>query len=165
MKNLIIILSLLVTFSACNMKQYCHDRYPPETITETEYEKQIVYRDTLIYINVKPDTVFQKDTVFVKKGVLQSNRLVADTEYCEGWAQVVNGNLLHELSQKESKIEELLQIKEKTTTKTEYKQVKVEVPADLSWWQQTMIRAGYALLVLIMLVITGIFLRKKIPFL
>ena len=158
---IILIALILLVLSSCNMKRYCQDRYPPETITETETVEKTIYRDSIVYIELESDTIFQKDTVIEVDGLFQSKRLYAETEYCEGWTQVVNGNLLHEIAQKEAKIEKLLQTKEKIITKTVYKQVVKEVPADLSWWQQTMIRAGYVLLGLILVAIAGFVLRKN----
>jgi len=76
MKTLIII--SLLFFSGCITQDKCLQRFPPEvkeTITIVT-ETVTVTRDTVIYVQLEPEMIYQTDTVKIDvlTGLIQSER-------------------------------------------------------------------------------------------
>jgi len=94
MRLTIIILAFLL--AGCATQKRCNKKFPPqETITET-----IVYRDTIVYINVPGELV--TDTVKIESPIdLNLPERVLQTEFCFARAWITNNLLMFELQQKE----------------------------------------------------------------
>lgn len=151
MKTLIIVLAILL--SGCVTQRRCHNKFPPQTHTDTVTITEIVYRDTIVYVTIKPDTVFFTDTVLVNKGLVNFNPQRLDTEFAWSVVWINNSRINHTLYQKESVIEKTIQdaIKESSTT-TEVTVVKTVEVNVLTWWQTLWINMGRVLFVALAIV-------------
>jgi len=158
MKYLITLILFVLLFSGCDMKKYCHDRFPPVIQTETEIKEVIIYRDTTIYIPIPGDTLIIRDTIVVTEGIAYMPLKRLSTEIClaESWIE----NNIHnmELIQKDTVLERLIEdaIKESVTTVTET--IPVEIPVHFkTWWDELWIRLGKVFLgaLAVLLIIAG----------
>jgi hypothetical protein len=152
MKYAIIVLALLL--SGCVTQQRCHRKFPPQTHTNTVTITEIVYRDTVVYVTIKPDTIFFTDTVLVKEGLVNFNPQRLDTEFAWSVVWINNSRLNHTLYQKESVIEQTIAnaIKEQSTT-TEVTVVQTVEVNKLTWWQTLWVTLGQILSVSLLIVV------------
>jgi hypothetical protein len=167
MKTLIII--SLLFFSGCITQDKCLQRFPPEvkeTITIVT-ETVTVTRDTVIYVQLEPEMIYQTDTVKIDvlTGLIQSERSHLETSLAWSVAQVQNSKLHHELHQKDTLIEFKLQnaiteierlqkeLREKVTT--------IEVPRKLTAWQKLLMGLGWITIGGIISIIGLVILRFK----
>ena len=81
--------------------------------------KNVYIHDTVF---VKPDTVVKSDTVIYYRGLINSRRIHAETDYASAWSQVVNSRIRLQLIQNDTAVARLLkkkiQIKEVYKTRT-----------------------------------------------
>lgn len=145
MRYLIIICLFL---AGCSLQEWCYDKYPPkvEKKTDTVYK----YKDTIIHYGI-PDTIKRVDTVIIEKGLSQSEKLQAETDYCFSYSQVIDGRLYHDLEQREVKIDSVL-TKLVTITETEICEIEIN---KLYWWQTALMYFGG--LFIVYLIIRAIF--------
>ena len=141
MKYIVIFLALLL--GGCATQRRCNRKFPPQTHTDTVTLTQVVFRDTIVYVTVKPDTVFLSDTVLIHEGVAHFDPQRLDTEFAWSVVWINNSRINHTLYQKESIIEQTIQnaIKESSTT-TEVTVVKTVEVNVLTWWQSLWIGLG-----------------------
>ena len=138
MKYLLFIL-VAVLFSSCLTQRRCAEKFPPQIVTETETVKEIVYRDTTIYIHVPADTVYLTDTmyIYVTSQGYQTRLSELHTDLSWSTAQVVDGRLRHEIFQKEMEIERVIKNAiQDNSTNTVTTVVKThEIPYVTKWHQ------------------------------
>lgn len=139
MKKLLILLVVMNGWS-CITERKCADRFPPEV---NEITKAVtIYRDTTIFVYIKPDTVHRVDTVYVDKfGLVQSSVSYLQTEYAWGRAWIKDSRLFHDVGQFDSKIAETIKGATKTEIQYVYRETIKEVNI-LKWWQTILMWAG-----------------------
>lgn len=160
MKTLLFI--LLVTLASCATQERCTAKYPPQIkeITNTV----TIYRDTTIFVYIKPDTVHDVKTVYVDKGgLIQSDPSFLNTRFARSKAYVLNSKLFHELTQLDDSIQAVIHNATKTEIQYIEKTTTVEVERSLTGWQYAQIWAGRLLmlsvLVLILVYVARIFIK------
>ena len=169
MKKLILIIIAALTMSSCSMQRWCFRNFPPQASKDSIYitETTTIFRDTTVFIYVPADTVRVTDSVEVVSGLVQLPYRRIDVKHAWAFVQIENSRLQFELYQKEVELAKTIEnaIKEATTTTTitVTETIPYPVPAELSWWQQTLIRGGYALLALIVAAGALFVIRKKLP--
>jgi len=150
-----ILLIPVVLFFSCTTQKKCFDKFPPPPPSiERVTEKVVEYRDTTIYVYIHADTIRKTDTIIIdKEGRVNYPLHRIDLQYAFSTFQVVNNKLDHRLYQKETAIAQTIEnaIKEATTTEITVIREPYPVPMPVSWWNQTMIRMGYVLLLLLAL--------------
>ncbi len=170
MKKLIIIILIATTMGGCSMKKWCYNSFPPQHIRDSVFitETKTIYRDTTIFYQIPADTVKLVDSVTIESGLVRLPYRRLDVQHAWAFVQIENSRLQFELFQKEAELAKTIEnaIKEATITNTVTvtETIPYPVPAELSWWQQTLIRGGYALLALIVAAGALFVIRKKIPF-
>jgi len=102
---------LLITVSGCVTQKRCYEKYPPQIITKDS----IVYKDRMVVfydtVYIKGDTVNIYDTVVMDRitGLINSDPLMANAEYSQAIAQVINSRLFLNLIQKDTAIARMLE--------------------------------------------------------
>ncbi len=138
------IIAAIVLLTGCNMSRWCADRYPPQVVTEIHE----IVRDSVITIEIKPDTVISIDTVTVEveTGLVQMPMKTLETELCRATSVIINSQHYFDLHQKPFKVDTVIQYKEKVITDT------VIVPEHYTtWWDRLWIRAGKLLTGIVLL--------------
>lgn len=146
MKNTLLLILIALTLSAC-----CNTKNLPVKI-ET--------RDSIITKVVK-ETKYIKDTVYLEVPAQTSERTTRDStshlenDYATSDARInEDGTLYHDLKTKPQNIpvevDIPVQTTDSTTAETKYidREVKIEVPRELTWWQKTKMYGFWALLAL-----------------
>lgn len=155
---------VLITLSSCITQRKCFNKFPPPPPSiEKVVETVTVFKDTTVYVSIPADTIYQTDTVFINKDGLVNYPLARiDVEYAWSTIQIKNNRVFHYLYQKETEIAKTIQdaIKESTTSEVTVIREPYEVPMPVSWWNQTMIKGGYVLLGIIILLFGFLFLKK-----
>lgn len=115
------------------------------------------------HVEIRTETVFRTDTVIVERPQIieriqtLDTLSVIDNPYARSEAVVSKGILHHSLEAKAIKESVPVQIKTVYKDSLVYKDrvitETIEVAKPLSWWNSTMIRLGYVLLVLLLLAI------------
>jgi len=77
----------------------CIKEVQTDTITKTVIKREIVYRDTTIYIDIPGKEVVKEIPVYINNGIVNSEISVLITPLARSTAQVINSNLCHELAQ------------------------------------------------------------------
>jgi hypothetical protein len=155
MKKLILFGLVLVLFSGCMTKNQWQRKYPmPEPTVNTVIKETVVYRDTIIYVQIPADTVFKTDTVSVdlKTGLINYPLQRLDVEYAYSTVSIINSRLQHHLFQKEAKIEQTIKdaLKDAQTVTEIIIKEPYPVYFEPSWWQQTLMKMGYAFMILVL---------------
>ncbi len=136
------IFAAIVLLTGCNMSRWCADRYPPQVITEIHE----IVRDSVITIEIKPDTVITTDTVTVEveTGLVQMPIKTLETELCRATSVVINSQHFFDLYQKPFRIDTVIQYRETFVTDT------VIVPERYTtWWDRLWIGLGKVLLAVV----------------
>jgi hypothetical protein len=160
---------LMLLFSGCITKEKCYNRFPPQTIetVTTTIEVKETFKDTIIYQTLPGEIVILVDTVIQEKdGKINSKLSRLETTLAWSTAQIRNNLLFHELHQKDTTLEfrlndairEVERLEKELTLKTE----TVEVPRQLTKWQQFRLRL--ANISLVCLAFFSIYLLLKIKF-
>lgn len=151
-RTLISFLVLLPFTLSCNMQKYCNKRFPPEVIRKdsVRFIDRVIVKDTLIYVLV-PDEV-KWDTVFVDS--LGSASSTLETSFAKSKAFILNGKLIHELTQKDSLIASLIKggIKVRYIESFEVsRETSVIVKNELTGWQTFQINLAWILAIILVL--------------
>lgn len=158
----------VILFSSCVTQKKCLEKYPnPPPSIEKVVETVTVFKDTIIYVYLAADTVYMTDTVIVdKEGRVNYPLARLDTEYAWSTLEIKNSMVFHYLYQKESKIAQTIEnaIKESTTSEVTVIKEPYPVPTPISWWNQTLIKGGYAFLLLCLAGIIWFLIKFKKPF-
>lgn len=151
MKGIFAIVALLFLGGCCANKQLASDTHDD---VRTEVRERTVYRDTVIYVEVPHES--QSQTVRDTTSHLETSVAVSDARINS------DGSLTHSLENKpiffgiNFKMPELR--RDSIFYRNFYRTDTVEVPRPLTWWQQTQIKGFYAMLTIILIVIS----RKKL---
>lgn len=157
---------LLPLLLSCSLQKYCSKRFPPEIIRKDSirFVEKVVYRDTLLYMHIKGDTIY--DTLVVDTTGSASS--ILETSFARSTATFNKGKLFHELSQKDSLMSTLVErgIKERYVESFEgSRETSVIVKNELTGWQHTQIYAAWILagIMLVQLLwrkfLTGVFTK------
>lgn len=111
-------------------------------------ETKTIYRDTTIYLYVKGDVRHDTVRVFVTAdGLINSKASNLKTDFAWSWAQVVNGQLRHELRQNDTAVAAHLVVKDTFSTEFQKKSTVVTVYQNkLKNWQQAAIYGFFILI-------------------
>ena len=109
----ILILILGFFFASCVTLKRCNKKFPPEVIVKDSivYKTNTVYKDTTIFIQLPPDTVFSvKDSlveVYIDKetGLINSDTSVLANDFATAYAWVIDSKLKQMLVQNDSLME------------------------------------------------------------
>lgn len=151
MKGIFAIAVLLFLVGCCANKQLASDTHDD---VRTEVRERIVYRDTVIYVEVPHES--QSQTVRDTTSHLETSVAVSDARINS------DGSLTHSLENKpiffgiNFKMPELR--RDSIVYRNFYRTNTIEVPRPLSWWQQTQIKGFYAMLTILLIVV----FRKKL---
>ncbi len=151
MKGFFAIATLLFLGGCCANKQLASDTHDD---LWTEVRERIIYRDTVIYVEVPHES--QTQTVRDTTSHLETSVAVSDARINS------DGSLTHSLENKPMffgvnfKMPELR--RDSIVYRNFYRTNTVEVPRPLTWWQQTQIKGFYAMLTILLIVI----FRKKL---
>lgn len=158
---------LILLLSSCVTQNKCLKKYPqPLPDTNVEVKEVIKYRDTTIYVSLPADTVKITDTIIIgANGLINYPLHRLDVDYAYSTVQIKNSKLEHKLYQKESIIKQVIDNAVKESSRIEIITIKEPYPIGLSWWQQTLIKGGYVLIVLIIIVGVYFLLRIRLPIL
>ncbi len=106
MKNILIILIGLITFTGCVTEKRCNSKFPPETMIIRKdsiiREKETIYRDTTIYIHIPGEVQNYNDTIYIKAGQIYFKPSHLRTSFAESRAWVENGRFKHTLTQNDT---------------------------------------------------------------
>lgn len=127
-----------------------------------------VYRDTTIFVYLKPDTVRDTVEVIVNEGIANSRKSIHETDLAWSLAQVVDGMLVHELRTKDTAIALMIEnaIRESATlTENKSTETVIQKVNELNGWQHFQVWLGRILALLLLLYLGFIFVmhRVKIP--
>ena len=109
MKTLsIILIALLSTgcMTVNRIEKNC-DKFAAICITEVETKTDTIiktktvieYRDTTIYVKVPGKTVIKEVPVYIENGIVNSPPLYLNVPFAESYSQVINSELISELTQ------------------------------------------------------------------
>lgn len=108
MKNLILLIVIVATFTGCVTQRRCYNKFPPDVMIIRKDSiirtTNTVFRDTTIYIQLPAEVKYSTDTVTIVNGIIQSSKSHLFTSFADSWAWVQNGRLYHDLVQKDTLI-------------------------------------------------------------
>jgi len=124
MKYSIILLIALLSVSCMTVKRIekncdlftkvCITEIVTKTDTIRTIKTVIEYRDTIIYVKVPGKTVIKEVPVYIENGIVNSDQSYLTVPYAESTAQVINSQLIHDLTQ----VDTLILIKLQDALKT-----------------------------------------------
>ena len=150
------LVALLVLLAGCSPKNFPASTETKDRVNTTV---EVVLRDTLYALRLPDERV--------RAAVQQDDSSYLETTAAWSRAWVEDGRLLHELVNKSREpVLVPIQIPERRvtvdSTHTELVRMPVYVKKKLSWWQQTVMGAGYiSLFVLFVLVVVKVLKWKK----
>lgn len=143
MKGIFTIAALLFLVGCCANKQLASDTHDD---VRTEVRERIVYRDTVIYMEVPHE--LQSQTVRDTTSHLETSVAVSEARINS------DGSLTHSLGNKpiffgiNFKMPELR--RDSIVYRNFYRTDTIEVPRPLTWWQQTQIKGFRAMCVIVL---------------
>ncbi len=146
MKGVLIIAAGIFLVGCCANKQLASETHED---VQTEVRERIVYRDTIIYKEVPHES--QSQTVRDTTSHLETSVAVSDARINS------DGSLTHSLENKpvffgvNFKMPELR--RDSIVYRNFYRTDTVEVPRQLTWWQQTQIKGFWAMLILLSIIL------------
>ena len=165
MKYLLIILTLAL--ASCNLckravKKGC---ITTDTVVTTTIKDTIIYRDTVIFVDMPQDTI--KDTIVlkVKDNVIKPIHKVFKSQYMTIKIDVVNNKMSVDATINRQKLQVLIEgavvkhLRSVITEKTITKKVRVN---ELTRWQVFRMWMGNILLICIVIMMLYILLRSRI---
>ena len=120
MRLLILLFNLCIFYTGCVTQRTCLQKFPP--VVQTIVKDTTIYRDTVLYIYLPADTVYNSDTVYVNNEgqSFTLGRIITETGYARAEAWVNDSKLYQVLFHKQSALElrydSLLREKQKTIT-------------------------------------------------
>ncbi len=158
MKNITYILIFIITvtsLSGCMTERKWIRNHPTPIITKNV----IVYKDSIIKVNIydtlriKSDTVFGDTTINIINGIVNSPTITKTTDFAIAKARVLNNKLQLNLIQRDSVISKLLKNNIKIVTKTEHSTVTRIKKVYVTRWYDHISRIISAIVVGILLFI------------
>ncbi len=148
---LIVIIAMIVVLSGCVTRKSCNRKFPPLEIDSVKemVNTVTVYRDTLIYLEIKGDTVY------VEKPVISGDTSALNTSVAQSQAWVENGILKHRLIQMDTIIDRIIKNAIRTSTTNQIKESKIQqtIEKDQKKWFENNLSTGIKSGLLIMLVL------------
>jgi len=134
MKRLVLLAFVALMATGCITQKKCNEKYPPiiidrEVIKHDTLKVKEVSHDTTFIIKAGKDTtIYKTDTVNVKAGVVNSNKVITEGKYATATGQVVNSKLIVKLEERSYDLEVRLKdaIKSKEIYKTYYETTKTK---------------------------------------
>jgi len=132
MNKVILIFSIILTTS-CVTQRACLNKFPP--VVQTIVKDTTIYRDTVLYVFLPPDTVWDSIPVYINSEgrPITLARIITETRYARAEAWVSDSKLyqvlFHKQSALELKFDSLLREKQKTITIDRIVQLPCEVTA------------------------------------
>lgn len=134
------------------------------------------YKQDSVRVEVVENIVYVPDTVIHEVPFIKEVQTVRDTasylsnSYADSWAMInSDGSLYHSLQTRPQEIKlsyKRPQIRRDSIVyRNVYKEVKVEVEKQLSWWQQTQIRGFWATLAILAIIFLWKWIKRKISLL
>ena len=147
-------------------EKVCVAEVKTETDTITKIKTVIEYRDTTIYIKIPGKTVIKEVPVYIENGIVNSLPLYLSVPFAESYAQVVNSELISELTQTDTILRIRLEnsLKREKILETEIirlKEKKVVLVKENSNWAKLCIKIVWGLFVVIILVLGWLVLKYK----
>lgn len=134
---------IILLLSSCVTRRACERKFPPQIKKDSIFIKttEVVYRDTIVYIQMPADTMYINDTVWVTQEGVQSDTIKSDLLYSFASAWVLNSkiNLFHRT--KDTIIKRVIEnaIKEaETTEQTIVKEVQIKEVRLIPWWAKVL---------------------------
>ncbi len=152
MKNVVLLLILIAVFASCSPRlteAQWKRKYPvPKPDTVTQIQEKTVYRDTTIFHKVDADTVWKVDSIFVDKktGLINYPLQRLDVEFAFSTIEIINGRISHKLFQRDLLLQHTIEkaIKEAETVKTETVTEPYPVYFEPTFFQQLLMKLGWA---------------------
>ena len=107
------------------------NKFPP--VVQTIVKDTTIYRDTVLYIYLPADTVYNSDTVYINNEgqSFTMGRIITETDYARAEAWISDSKLyqvlFHKQSALETRYDSLLSIRQKTITVTKTVQIPCEI--------------------------------------
>lgn len=168
MKKLLFCAAVLLLLSSCITQRRCSKRFPcPQADSVSLNVREVIrYRDTLVYIEIPGKVQIQNVPVLVERGIVNSEASVLENDFAISKAAVKDGQLVHELTLKQQRLEKTIPDAIKETIRTEVKtSVKMVAKNYVTGWQWAQIWAG-RILALILALFVGyrlVKMRLKMP--
>jgi hypothetical protein len=106
MKNILIILIALISFTGCVTEKRCNSKFPTEVMIIRKdsiiTEKETIFRDTTIFIRIPGENQYYTDTIYIKDGQLYFKPSHLRTSFAESRAWIENGHIRHTLTQNDT---------------------------------------------------------------
>jgi len=111
-KYIILLLAVVALFAtSCVTQKKCNNKFPPITLEKEVYihdtvnTKEIIRDTTFIVKAGKDTTIYKTDTVTIKNGVTNSNKVITEGKYATATGQVVNSKLIVKLEERSYDLE------------------------------------------------------------
>jgi len=133
MRLLILLFNLCIFYTGCVTQRACLNKFPP--VVQTIVKDTTIYRDTVLYVYLPADTVYNSDTVYVNNEgqSFTLGRIITETGYARAEAWVNDSKLyqvlFHKQSALETRYDSLLREKQKMITIDRIVQLPCEVTA------------------------------------
>ncbi len=153
----IIVFAILCTFAGCGTSHKLITTTQQDSVRVEIVERFVTIRDT-----VAVEIPSEKTAVIVPT----DSTSYLENSVAESTASVKNGLLSHSLKTKTVTLEKVAEVQTIVRDSIVYREVKttdyIEVPRDLTWWQQTQMRGFW---ILLMVVLGYVAIKKFVPFL
>ena len=103
------LLLILLVMPACNVKRWCHNRYPPVETIDTIRVIDTVKIPVPVAVPMPADTIRLVDTIYIDSA-LETFVDTLKTEYAESLCGWVNGIMLHELYHRDAIIRDTVTV-------------------------------------------------------
>ena len=118
MKNLTYILIILLSTSCLTTKKIerncaefvkiCEVPIKTEVMVIEATKTEIVYKDTIVYIELPGKEIIKEVPVYIHEGLVNSDPVIMETDLCKSTSQVRDSELIAELMQKDTTIQQEL---------------------------------------------------------
>lgn len=164
MRNILWLLILVIFLGSCVTPKRCANKFPPITTIE----EVIVVKDSIIYVQLPPDTVNITDTIQVIDGISNLPPKRLDTKFCYSIAEVRDNVLYFNLYQKSDSVTTVIKYYETIKTVTVDRPLEIIVPKELTWWQNLYLTTGkigmFLVIAVVGLYLVRFFIKSKFKF-
>ncbi len=152
----IIVFAILCTFAGCGTSRKYITTTQQDSVRVEIVERIVEIKDTIrveLPIEKESQTIPSDSTSYLENSVAEST------------ASVKNGLLSHSLNTKPVTLEKEVESQVIVRDSIVYKEVKImdyiEVPRDLTWWQETQMRGFW---ILLMVILGYVAIKRFVPF-